>query len=304
MKSNKILTAAMLLVMACVMTGCGQKREAKKMVQHFMECAKDSADKCEKLYPDFAMIKPEVKCDTFEVVSDVEELGDTLAVKVIARSKDILKMEHNDTLTFFLRPDVYDQLRIIGSRGLMKFTPNSVLTYYALSTGANKADDWDYDFAVNLKSVKLMYKSLEEEITEKVKIDGAYGEASLSRDRRYVTGNITINNNLGFEIPSIVISTTLINRTSCASYMAPQYEAKVVRTLKNVPQGGSTYQLRGKLKFPPGLGPADTAFPSEGGFSAIGAIDFKLTDRTIERFIKEHHFSGHEYEDFVKKMQE
>lgn len=34
------------------------------------------------------------------------------------------------------------------------------------------------------------------------------------------------------------------------------------------------------------------------------AIDFKLTDQTIERFIKEHHFSGHEYEDFVKKMQE
>lgn len=302
MKSNKVLTIAMLLVMACIMTGCGQKRDAKKIVQHFMECAKDSADKCEKLYPDFAVIKPEVKCDTFEVVSDVEEMGDTLAVKVIARSKDILNMEHNDTLTFFLRPDVYDNLSIIGSRGLMKFTTNSVLTYYAISTGANKADDWDYDFAVNLKSVKLMYKSLEKEISEKVKINFDY-TAKLSRDHRSMSGNITLTNNLGFDIPSIIITSYFMN-SSGASYMSPKFYAEDNRTLKNVPQGGSTHQVSGRIKFPRGFGPSDALGESEGGWSELTNATFKLTDRTTERFIKEHHFSGHEYEDFVKKMQE
>lgn len=302
MKSNNIFAAVMLLVIAGVMTGCGQKRDAKKMVQHFMECAKDSVDKCERLYPDFAVIKPDVKCDTFEVVNDVEELGDTLAVKVVARSKDMLKKEHNDTLTFFVRPDVYDQLSIIGSRGLMKFTPNSVMTYYAVSTGANKADDWDYDFAVNLKSVKLMYKSLEKEIAEKVTLNYT-GEAKLSRNRRSMSGNITITNNLGFDLPSIELATTFLN--SCgASYMAPKYYAEDKRTLKDVPQGGSVHQVSGKIKFPRGSGPSEVLDTSEGGWSSLINATFKLTDQTIEKFIKEHHFSGHEYEDFVKKMRE
>lgn len=47
----------------------------------------------------------------------------------------------------------------------------------------------------------------------------------------------------------------------------------------------------------------DRMYPKERRSELTNAT-FKLTDRTTEKFIKEHHFSGHEYEDFVKKTQE
>lgn len=302
MKANKILSAVMLLVVACVLTGCGQKRDAKKIVQHFMECARDSVDKCESLYPDFAVIKPKVDCDTFEVLSGVDKMGDTLAVKVVTHSKDLLNNERNDSLTFYLCPDVYDKLNIIGSQGLLKFTRNSLMTYYAISTGANKKEDWDYDFAVNLKSLRLMFKSLEKEISEKVQIINN-GEAKLSNDRRSISGTLTIKNNLGFDIPSIELYTTFLN--SCgASYLAPRFWAEGKQMLRDIPQGGSSHRVSAKIKFPRGFGPSYTMRDNEGGWSSCENATFKLTDETVEKFIREHHFSGHEYEDFIKKMQE
>lgn len=303
MKGNKILTAAILLVVVCALTGCGQKREAKDMVQHFMECLKDSADKCDSIYPDFKVINAKVNCDTFDIADEVETMGDTLAVRVVVHSKDSLNKECHDSLTFYLCNDVYDKLNIIGSQGLMKFTPYNLLTYYAVCTGANKKDDWDYDFAMSMKSVRLMYKSLEKEISEKVKISYD-GSAKLSSNRRSMSSSVTITNKLGFELPAIVVYTHFMNAASTASYMAPKYYADGSQVLKNIPQGGSTYSISAKIKFPRGSGPSDATRNSEGGFSQLSSATIRLLDETVKKFIEEHHFSGHEYEEFIKDMHE
>ena len=272
-----------IIISLIALCSCSHKNEAIELSKDFFYALSDTTygSPCD-FYPLYDSLNINAKSDVVDIdESEVFEKKDTFEVHCFNNYTDEGGTFKQDSVILFIAKDSTKQLKIVDSRGLIVVDKDT--TGFGNAIGAFKKKNInDLKLAKTIEIVKSImfdkYLDVSAELREKVKILNWSWETSYSGDAH---GEGRIVNNLDYSITGIKYHVTYYDRRG--DFMAED-DGSISKTL----YPGEKYNF--------------TFWSSNAKYPNTASLRLQFSDNTIFEIMKSKHYTGKEYNEYVKTI--